>query len=245
MSRTYQFTLNEVNRLSELTGYLSSLKNLVFGYAAIEFAPSTGHAHVHGWVKFSTTTRLSLARCAGAHVEGCKANAIKNLQYVTLEGSVVWEYGDVSKLGIKGLENGNVKTIDELIKEHKIEDVKGADLVYWWHHKGSNSDMAVKCYKMINKYYKKEDIGEWNFDDPILKLPKTMILIARNFSKDKCCKAVWEYLVNNYKEVHFIIDHMRDIPNNIFIMDQWEWEEPLQRHKIWEGIPDESESSED
>ena len=247
MSKYYQFTLNQTERLTELTQYLTSLKNLVYGYAAVEFAPSTGHAHIHGWVKFSSSTRLSIRRCEGAHVEPCKAGAIKNLQYVTLEGSKVWEYGDIDKLHLKGAGSDKAKSLVELLNEDKIKSAKRkADMIYWHAYKGSNDDMAVECLKHMLYYYKKEDIGEWDFNDPILKLPDTKYIICRNFSSDKCCKAVWEYLIMNYKEIHLIIDHWSDLPKGkILFWDQWEWEEPLQRAKEWYGIPDESDWTED
>lgn len=92
-SQGYQLTLNEVDRYDELRENLLSYKSLRYLIACKERAPTTGHEHIHVYVNFQYSIRLSPKKMAGAHIERCGGSPKQNIAYIE-KGEVFEEYGD-------------------------------------------------------------------------------------------------------------------------------------------------------
>lgn len=115
-ANAFQITLNETDNFTEIKKYLSNLKTFQYAIACKEKAPSTGHEHIHIYVQFTNTIRLSLKNLKGAHVEKCYGSAQQNIKYIkkTGEENVIWEEG------LPKMKGGvTVKELKEMDKEKR------------------------------------------------------------------------------------------------------------------------------
>lgn len=97
-SSSFLITLNQVSKFDELKSYLLSLHHINYCVAGEEFAPSTGHKHIHIFVQFKKSCRLSILKLCGAHVDKCRGTPQQNRDYVE-KGKKIWEYGQMKVKG--------------------------------------------------------------------------------------------------------------------------------------------------
>lgn len=147
-SSCFQLTLNEIQRFESLKEYLLQNANFAYGIAAQECAPSTGHLHIHCYVQFGRSVRLSLKKLEGAHVEKCYGSPQQNVDYVKKDGDIIWEEGTLRKKG--GVTIAQVKEMPKeereqlplqlynIVQKVNTEEAKAIKIGEW--HK------EVKCY---------------------------------------------------------------------------------------------------
>lgn len=109
-SRSFQLTLNEIDKYDEVTGYLKGLKTLQYLISCKETAPSTGHEHIHIYAHFRESRNISIKKCCGAHVEICRGSPKQNIEYIMKDGNIIEEWGDVPHQGT----SHTVKDLKEL-----------------------------------------------------------------------------------------------------------------------------------
>ena len=172
-SSSFQITMNQVEVFDDVRAYIESLKDFQYGIACQEIAPTTGHKHIHMFVQFKRSTRLSLQKLMGTHIEKCRGSPQQNLDYIKKEGDIIWEKGDCKKKGAKTI-NDVIKMESEQRKElplayynivQKIENeekknIKGTDYfkqVKVWYIWGDSGVGKTK--------YAIEKIGEREFNE--------------------------------------------------------------------------------
>lgn len=133
-STSFLLTLNQPDRFVNLKEYLVSLLHFRYGIACKEKAPTTGHVHIHIYVQFSRSVRLSLKKTENAHIDKCRGTPQQNKKYVEKEGNIIWEQGDMKKKGYP--------SIDEVMKMERNERVK----------------LPLQYYSTIEKINMKEDV---------------------------------------------------------------------------------------
>ena len=108
-ARSFQFTLNQVDKYDELKSLLTNLKTLDYLISCEEIAPTTGHKHIHIYTHFNQTYRLSKKIInIGAHIEICKGSPQENIQYIRKDGNILDEIGKEPHQGfhtVKDLQN--------------------------------------------------------------------------------------------------------------------------------------------
>lgn len=87
--RAFQLTLNQVDKWGEVLGYLDELKQRDYIIACREFAPTTGHEHIHCYVHFKNAFRLTIGRLCGAHIVYCNGTPQDNIAYITKLGAEI------------------------------------------------------------------------------------------------------------------------------------------------------------
>lgn len=92
-SSAFLLTLNQVENYDEIKKYLKSLHDFQYAIAGKEKAPTTGHLHIHIFVQFVKSIRLSLRKLLGAHVDKCFGSTEQNIAYVKKDGDIIWEEG--------------------------------------------------------------------------------------------------------------------------------------------------------
>lgn len=92
-SSAFLLTLNQVENYEEIKKYLKSLHDFQYAIAGKEKAPTTGHLHIHIFVQFAKSIRLSLRKLLGAHVDKCFGSTEQNIVYVKKDGDIIWEEG--------------------------------------------------------------------------------------------------------------------------------------------------------
>lgn len=143
-ARRFQLTLNEVNRYYELLEYLESLNSLKYLISCKEIAPSTGHEHIHIFVCFGNSIKLSVKKCCGAHIEYCRGTVKQNIDYVKKDGEILDEIGEVPR------ESGGRHTVDELKQINCPDELQWNEYNTW--KKIHNDNMSIK----ITDWYKPE-----------------------------------------------------------------------------------------
>lgn len=114
-STSFLLTLNQADRFESLKAYLLSLQSLKYAIAGRERAPTTGHLHVHIFVQFSNSIRLSLRRMEGAHIDKTYGTPQQNRRYVK-KGEVIWEHGEMKRKGFY-----TIKEVKEMSNKEKEE----------------------------------------------------------------------------------------------------------------------------
>lgn len=182
-ARAYQLTLNDVSKIEELKQNIMTYKSLRYlMIGAIEKAPTTGHEHVHIYAYFKTPLKLSLKKCCGAHVEPTKGTFNDNLQYLTKDGDLTFEWGERPHQGLKTVKElremnaddvppqyYNIKTkIDQkkhdedvffqMLDEIERDELKAPEIVYITG--GTGKGKTFTAYKTALKEFEKSKIGK-------------------------------------------------------------------------------------
>lgn len=132
-AEAFQITLNEIQYWKDVKLYLFGLESFQYAIACQEFAPSTGHPHIHCYLQLRQPIRLSLKKLKGAHIETCYASPQKNIDYIYKRGdfeskkhspedeaNIIWEEGELK-------EKGGCKTIKDL-KEMPREELDNQNI---------------------------------------------------------------------------------------------------------------------
>ena len=114
-SRSFNITLNEVDRFDKLKNYLKGLAGFTYAVAGEEKAPSTGHKHIHIFIQYEAPKRLCITKLEGAHIEKCFSSPQQNYKYVTKNGKIIWEEGKMRKRGFPSI--ADVKEMTEAARE--------------------------------------------------------------------------------------------------------------------------------
>lgn len=114
-STAFLLTLNQPSKFDKVKQYLLSLRTLSYAIAGKEKAPSTGHEHIHIFVQFKRTCRLSLKFLCGCHVDKCNGTPQQNKDYVE-KGKIIWEYGEMKTKGWLTIEQVKKSKPQERIK---------------------------------------------------------------------------------------------------------------------------------
>lgn len=103
--RNIQVTLNEVEYWDQVKKYLTDKPQFNYGIATLEKAPTTGHKHIHFYVQFKKSTKISIKSLKGAHIEKCQGSAQANIEYIKKTkqpekaGEIIFEEGEPANKG--------------------------------------------------------------------------------------------------------------------------------------------------
>lgn len=94
-SRSFQVTLNEIEKYEELKDYLINHPKMNYFISCREYAPTTGHPHIHIYIQFTAPVILKYKKLLGAHLEKCRGTPTQNVAYIKKDGDVLDEIGNV------------------------------------------------------------------------------------------------------------------------------------------------------
>lgn len=183
LCRSYQLTLNEVDKYEQLTAYLKGLKLMDYLISCKEVAPTTGHEHIHVYVHFSRPSRLSVKKCQGAHIEACRGSPKQNIEYIRKDGNIIEEVGDAPHQGVQ-------HTVKDLMEIQEPDQLEWREYNTW-----------VKVHTRPTKIKK----SEWNKDVKIIyiwgpsgagKSTKAQELAADEFEEVKHTGDFWGGVVD-------------------------------------------------
>lgn len=131
-SKSFQFTINEIEKYNTLIEIIKNLKSCDYYISCLEEAPTTGHKHIHMYVHFKYTYKISKRILdLGVHIEICKGSPKQNIEYIEKDGNILDEFGIRPKQGMRTVgELRNIKDPDDLnwneyntwVKIHNTED---------------------------------------------------------------------------------------------------------------------------
>lgn len=165
----FLLTLNEIEKYEELKDALCSYSTLKYFISCIETAPTTGHKHIHIFVKFSQLKTLWAKKLCNANIIRCN-HLEEAINYVKKDGDILDELGEIRQRGgISGLTIKQLKTmsneeLDELppiyyniiqkIKYERMNTINVDDIyidnkevIYIYGKSGSGK--SRNAYKMI------------------------------------------------------------------------------------------------
>lgn len=147
-SRAFQLTLNEPEKFDELIKEFEKLQCCDYAIACKEIAPTTGHEHVHLYVHFTRSYKLSRKILSyHAHVEICKGSPKQNIAYIRKDGDIIYERGNEPH-------QGSTISAKELMQVQKVEDVED------WH--------MVNTYIKLKQQPHKQKVSEWKKDVKVI-----------------------------------------------------------------------------
>ena len=147
-SRAFLFTLNEVDKYDKLKKLIDNLKSCDYYISCLEKAPTTGHEHIHMYVHFTSSYKISKKfHELGVHIDICKGSPKQNIDYVKKDGNILDEYGTCPRQGMR--------TVNEL------KDISDPGELYYneyntWSkiHATMNNDIDVEdLHKEVKIYY--------------------------------------------------------------------------------------------
>lgn len=94
-SRNFQVTLNEIDLYPQLKENLTHLPNINYYISAMEYAPTTGHPHIHIYLQFTKPVIIPFKKLLGSHLEKCRGTPAQNVLYVKKDGRVMDEVGEL------------------------------------------------------------------------------------------------------------------------------------------------------
>lgn len=188
--RSYQLTLNEVERFESLKENLLKYKNLNYILAGKEKAPTTGHEHIHIYLQFKKPSTLCKSKLEGAHIEKCYGSPEANIKYIKKpDTEIIFEEGE-PRLKKNETSFPTIKEVKEMSKEER-EDLP---LIYHKAVKEINTNEANDLD--IDEYFK-EDIEVYYIWGPsgIGKTKKAIELIRekgeKKFNEVKYTNGFW------------------------------------------------------
>lgn len=141
-ARRFQLTLNQPENYDSVRSYLTSLKVFRYLISCKEEAPTTGHKHIHIYVVFTDSRKLSVQALRGAHVEVCHGSHQQNKDYI-LKGTIIEELGKEPRQGALSR-----YTVGELRKITDPNDLPSHYLKQWRESKAFNVALTkAECYK--------------------------------------------------------------------------------------------------
>ena len=113
-ARSYLFTLNEPSKYELLKNHLTGLKTLTYLISAREYAPTTGHEHIHIYAHFSEQYRLSKKIIStGVHIDKCRGSPKQCIEYVRKDGNIIDEIGEIVHQGCKSVQELRETPMDQ------------------------------------------------------------------------------------------------------------------------------------
>lgn len=183
-ARSFQFTLNQVEKYETLKEMLTNLKSCDYFLSSHEIAPTTNHEHIHIYVHFSQPYKISQKIMnIGAHIEICRGSPKQNIDYIKKDGNILDEIGEPPHQGyahtIKELKEMDIDEVDphiykikkqidqqqkdldvfqNMLSEIEMDELKGPEVIYITGDSGKGK--TYKAYKMALNKYPKEKIGK-------------------------------------------------------------------------------------
>lgn len=222
-ARAFQFTLNEVEKYEALKNDLLALKTCDYFISCEEIAPTTGHKHIHIYVHFSQTYRISKKLMKHkAHIEICKGSPKQNIAYIEKDGHILDEIGERPTQGIKTvkeLKEANIEDIDphlynvkckiddktkeeeqflNMLEEIEKDDLKGPEIIYICGDSGKGK--TYKAYKIALSKFDKKDIGKLTIENNFIQITndKAKCYVIEEFRSSQIKAASFLQLTDKY-----------------------------------------------
>ncbi len=147
-SRSFQFTINEIEKYNELLEIIKNLKSCDYYISCLEEAPTTGHKHIHLYTHFSSSYRINKKILdLGVHIEICKGSPQQNIDYIEKDGNILDEWGKRPKQGMR--------TVGELKKITNPDDLNWNEYNTWSKiHTTISNDIDIDdLHKEVKIYY--------------------------------------------------------------------------------------------
>ena len=163
--KCFQLTLNQVECFDELRAYLLGLKSLNYVIACKEIAPTTGHEHIHVYVQFMDSVKMSVKKLCGAHVEKCRGSAQQNIAYIKKDGDVIYEHGQARFKG-----GCTIKEVESMPSEARKElPAQMYNIVQKVNEMEKKYISPLDYYKQMDVFYVYGESGagktKWCIDD--------------------------------------------------------------------------------
>lgn len=191
--RNFQLTLNQIEKYTALVSEFKKLKTCTYLISCREFAPNTGHEHIHIYCHFNQPYTLSKKILSfGAHVEICRGSPKQNIAYIEKDGNVIEEYGSRPSQGCRTVAELREMSPDEvspqyarikkevdreeidkntffgMLDEIRNGSLKGPEIIYITGASGNGK--TYKAYEIATEKYENEKIGKLTLNNNFIDI---------------------------------------------------------------------------
>ena len=140
--RRFQLTLHALEKYDELKTYLTSFTSLTYYLAAQEVGEKNERDHIHIYVCFKNSIKLSIKKLCTAHVEKCRGNHSQNIDYLMKQGNIIDEIGE------KPRERGGFHTVQDLKQIQNPDELPSIEYNTWCKiHDKERMKISLKDWK--------------------------------------------------------------------------------------------------
>ena len=200
------------------------LKSCDYFLSAQEEAPTTGHKHIHIYIHFESSYKLSKKIMSfGAHIDICRGSPLQNIKYVKKDGLILDEIGQEPHQGkiltIEELQNAELKDVppflynikekvdrkkhDEeeffnMLSEIENDNLKAPKVIYILGDTGRGK--TYTAYKTALKNYSKNEIGKITIDNNFIDVvnEKAKCYIIEEFRPSQIKASAFLQLTDKY-----------------------------------------------
>lgn len=176
-SRNFQITINQIDKYNDILSYLTNLKSLQYLISCKELAPSTEHEHIHIYIHFNKSIKLSIKKLLGAHLEKCFGSIQQNINYIKKDGNILDEIGEPPH---QGKPNYNFDELNNL----STKDIINNDEINLIQKKTLLNIKKELCNQPINinDYYKGDNLKVYYLYGPSgIGKTKRALKIIKNY----------------------------------------------------------------
>lgn len=181
--RSFLFTIFDLERANEFFEEFKKLKSCDYGLACLETCPDTGRNHIHLYVHFTDSYRLSKKIMSYQnHVDVCKGSPKQVIAYVSKDNQKVIEWGNLPHQGCKSISELREMSIEDIppqyyniknkldqkqrdedtfmnmLDEIENNQLKAPKIIYITG--GTGKGKTYSAYKLALKHYEKQYIGK-------------------------------------------------------------------------------------
>lgn len=207
-ARRFQLTLNQVEKYEQLKEYLIQHNTFKYLLSCKEKAPTTGHEHIHIFVCFKNSIKLSIKKSCGAHIECCRGTVKQNVDYIKKDGNILDEIGELPRerggchtVGeLKQMEDPDElnhfelrtwerihekmrreQEFDKMLNEIRNNNLFGPEVIYFTGEAGMGK--TYSAYEYAQKKYEDNDIGKITFNNGFADIirPEAPCIICEEF----------------------------------------------------------------
>lgn len=184
-ARSFQLTINQIEKFENIKNYLTGLKTLDYIIACKETAPTTGHEHIHVYAHFRESRNISIKKCCGAHIEICKGSPQQNIAYIRKDGNIIFEQGTEPHQG--------ARTVKELKQINNPDELNWNEYNTWSKiHQNMSNDIDIDSWnKDVKVYYIQGPSGIGKTEKAKQIVRENIEKYGRKINRVKCENNFW------------------------------------------------------
>lgn len=186
-ARSFLLTLNECEKYEGLLQELTKLKSLKYLVSAKELAPTTQHEHIHIYIHFESSYKLSKKILSfGSHVDICKGSPKQCIDYVKKDGNILDEIGEQPT-------QGKSHTVKDLQEINNPSELDWKEFNTWSKiHQNMANDIDIDSWnKEVKVYYIQGPSGVGKTEKAKQIVRENIEKYGRKINRVKCENSFW------------------------------------------------------
>lgn len=185
-ARSFLLTLNEIDKYEDLRNEFQKLKSCDYFISCKEIAPTTGHEHIHIYVHFNSSYKIS-KRILNyhSHIDICKGTPQQNIAYIRKDGNILDTWGEEPHQGYH--------TVKDLKQIDKPDELNWNEYNTWNKiHQNMSNDIDIDEWnKEVKVYYIQGPSGVGKTEKAKQIVRENIEKYGRKINRVKCENSFW------------------------------------------------------